>query len=573
MRKRTTGHDLVQSTIRLQPIAIWDSETCIPTDWQQLNDACVDFLLDVADIQNRLIQNNYQTLPHRAKDQFGAKWARDNIKSETALIPKEYIEKYWTNVGCKIEAAHVILAWQHRRDLAEWLQSTNWEGTFTQAKEQLGKGGWLDYQLYMNVRRSHEMPAVPVITSPRFPYNQMNAQVGQQEVYQDIIWLHNLAIGTTRYDIIFDASPIWRRYRNIIDVSRPTLFMRESIKFGYEAVFDFTVIEDIERKTASRHHAVGFDRNMDHARVISGSRVNRDGSVSRELGPSVHTLELCHGIATRKVELRRKREKLKRLMPWQERLKAVLEQDIADLEGAIDRLHDEVDASVAADIVGHCRPGDTVGLENLSWSGGGPVKFRHGRTDETITHALGRAGVPLVMVNAAGTTSDCPVCGEKLVVDKKARLVACLGCGFEGDRDSASAPIIGERALLKVLGRKRLSSLDCEPISLSGVRERSERKRAARVAKMERRAARGSRVYRVKENPSPRRPRPVVSGVCVGDDGLVSHVGVCNVGVGDERVVRSYEEGSEAYYVVSVGSGEVRGVFVSREEFLEASGS
>ena len=565
MRKRKAGHDLVQSTIRLEPIAIWDSETLLPVSGTELNSTCVDFLMDIASIQNQLIQANHQSLPHRTNDQFGAKWARDHIKGTTAnLIPENYIERYWTLTGCKIEAARIILAWQHRRDLAEWLEQTQWEGSFAEAKKQLG-GKWLDYQLYQNVKRSRSMPAVPIVNVARFPFNQMNAQVVQQETYQDILWLHNMAVGSVRYDIVFDAAPIWRRYRNVVEVSRPTLFMAENDEMGYRALFDFAVKEDIVKQEKSKHHAVGFDRNMDHSRVISGSRVNADGTVSRELGPSVRTLDLCQSVSVRQTELARKRKKLGRLMPWQHRKADVLGQEIEELRACIDRLHDEIDASVAADIVGHCRPGDTVGLEYLRWAGGGPVKCRHGRSDETITHALDRAGVSHVMVRAAGTTADCPVCGEKLSIDESTRVVSCPGCDFRGDRDSASGPVVAVRTLSRVSGRKE-PCLDCSAVSCEGVGERSSWKRRSRERKMERRRARGSRTYRVKGSPSPRRPRVVSSGVCVGDDGVVSHVGVSDVGAGASRVVGS-SSGSGLSYVVSVGSGEVLGCFVSRKEF------
>lgn len=341
MRQRTdSDHQLVQSTIRLEPILAWENETALRVEQDELNLACVNFLMDITDIQNTLIQENHDTLPHRDNDSFGTKWARDNIKGTTkTLIPHDYIEKYWTLTGCKIEAARIILAWQHRRDLAQWFQTTDWQGSFTEAKTAL-KAKWLNHQLYTNVKASHKMPNTPTITSPRFPFNQMNNQVVQQITYQDILWLHNIAIGDTRYDIVFDAAPIWRRYCDVIEVSRPTLFMQEDAECGYKAIFDFTVTENVTKQQPSNHHAIGFDRNMDHARIISGARVNCDGTVSRELGPSVRTLKLCQEVRVRQVELERKREKLSRLMPWQDRKHEVLEADIHDLIVIINRLHD-----------------------------------------------------------------------------------------------------------------------------------------------------------------------------------------------------------------------------------------
>jgi hypothetical protein len=41
--------------------------------------------------------------------------------------------------------------------------------------------------------------------------------------YDDVIHLHNIAIGESRYDVIFDAAQVLQRYPNLVKVNRPTI--------------------------------------------------------------------------------------------------------------------------------------------------------------------------------------------------------------------------------------------------------------------------------------------------------------------------------------------------------------
>jgi len=62
-----------------------------------------------------------------------------------------------------------------------------------------------------------------------------------------------------------------------------------------------------------------------------------------------------------------------------------------------------------------------------------------------------KSGVPLLVVDPAGTSSTCPKCGTKLVEIGYRRL-RCPKCGFEADRDTIAILNIEKRALGKMGG-------------------------------------------------------------------------------------------------------------------------
>jgi len=60
-------------------------------------------------------------------------------------------------------------------------------------------------------------------------------------------------------------------------------------------------------------------------------------------------------------------------------------------------------------------------------------------------------GVPIVIIEPNGTSSICPKCGSKLK-EKGHRVMKCLKCGFEADRDTIALLNIGKKALSKIGG-------------------------------------------------------------------------------------------------------------------------
>lgn len=104
-------------------------------------------------------------------------------------------------------------------------------------------------------------------------------------------------------------------------------------------------------------------------------------------------------------------------------------------------------------------------LEKLSWAVPSHAFFQS-IIQENIVELASRNGVPIVKVNARGTSSDCPDCGEKLKQGKSMRSpvcvpskknvqrqekvkrgVGCPRCGLRGHHDAVSPYNIGKKSL------------------------------------------------------------------------------------------------------------------------------
>lgn len=528
MHQNTTD---ISSTVSLNltfAIELGTGKVMTPGQFQPIIES---FLDDMKRAQETLIEHNADTLPYRENPKFGSKWARENVlePDDSQVIPSSYVEKYWTLNGCKSEAARIILAWQQRVRVWDAIQELGNKASFDAVKAQLG-GKWLDWRLYNNVASSKEKPARPVLHGVKFPFCQMNNQVIQQKTFLDGIVLHRVAIGDKRYDLFFDNQGIFERYPDITSLSRPTLLRMNS----GEVKWHFSVNQSVEQPVVGHQDTVvAFDRNMDHSRIISGVRASRNGHVSGELGPSRNTVATVHHANRVKTDLERKKTKQANQMPWNvdSEKTARRGEDISLVSDALDALHDALDVLVADDMIGHLKPGEALVVERLDMFGGGPVKFRHGRTDERLEHKCARLGIPLVMVNPSGTTSSCPRCGGALIV-RSGRGVYCPDCGFEDNRDTASSPVIAGRGLDDIVkAREKTVSVSSR---VAGVRtrdkrrdvgrryyerkvgraaldarereERSARRREARERKMERRRERGASVYPVGVGVCPSRP-------------------------------------------------------------------
>lgn len=525
----------ISSTVSLRVIAAIahsTGEVLTPEEFEQLTR---NFLEDMRAVQQELVNENASSLPDRNNAKFGSEWARENVRNTDSAdkIINSYIERYWTLNGCKSEAARIILSYRHRVKVWEVLRQLGDNETFEKVRDVIDEK-WLDYNLYKNVKNSKEAPGVPELVGVQFPYCQMNAQVVQQKVFLDGVILHRLAMGTERYEVLFDIQDVFERYPDMKTLSRPTVIETKDGKI----VWHFSAVQQVDVPSVRGFSSVvAFDRNMDHSRIISGVRANRNGHVSGELGPSVRTLKAIDHSRRVSTDLARKKQKLRNAMPWDlENEKAKrLSDDIERVGGALNRLHDALDVLSVNDMLGHLKRGDLLVVEKLDMFGGGLIKFRHGRSDDRLEHKCARLGIPFVMVNPAGTTSSCPHCGAALSF-KDGRVVECGECGFVDDRDCASAPIIAGRGLDKSAGRRRYERRVARAALTSGERrERAVRARARRVAKMERRRVAGRSVRGVGCVSSPSRP---VLGVREGVSGQEASLARVRALLGEKRITR-----------------------------------
>ena len=507
----------VNSGTELMLIDVHDSLTGDEVPIEEFIKHATAFLESAQESQQVLIESNIDTLPAKTSKKFSSKLARENVN-----LPDDYdyhdddVQTFWGVTNDKIEAARLIESHRKRKEIWDAFEVLGHDASINEVADYLGK--YIDRELYKNITNSKKPPKMPEIKHPRLQYNQMQFSFCQQILFVDILWVHCACVGSRKFDLRFDAHHIYERYPNLVSLSRMSMRLNDGIHF------DFTAIEDIEQRESTVNHCVAFDRNMDHARAISGVRMSSNGDVSYELGMSLQTERTIQHKKLVETDLARKKKKLKNMMPWDKQVSddetantadnqrkpskyERLSADLDNVSARLDSLKDAVDWCEADDMTRHLKAGEALGIEQLDMFGGGAVKFRHGSTDDKIEHRCQRMSIPLVNVNPAGTTSTCPICHSKVkFLDD--RIVECENCDWEDDRDCGSSPVIGARTLEKLgfdepAGGYRIHDL-------SEREARSERKRAKRVEKMRRRAERGKRTYRVKDEATPSRPSMVL---------------------------------------------------------------
>lgn len=460
--------------------------------------SCALFLKDIRHIQQELISNNADTLPERKNGKFASKWARDNVDTSNVSVPDDYRQKYWTMVACQAEAARLLLAYRERKAIAQVLSDHDWDMEPRQIADELG-ARYVDYELVKNLVRARRVPRVPVVRNVCFPYSLTNPQCCKMMAYDDVLWVHEMAVGSARFDIVFDMAALRSRY-DINKISRPT--MRLSDDYGVQ--FDVGIEESVVVDSRPCQSVIGFDRNTDKKTIISGARISIDGNLApRPLGPSLETEQLVQRARVITEDLRRKKARLGGLMPWQDEKRGRLCREVHGIEDKLSCLHDAIDWHVADDIARHRRAGEVVSLEDLRWAGGGFVKFRHGASDDVITHRLSRDGAGWVFVDAAGTSCRCPRCGG-LMVSVGDGVDRCVDCDFEDDHDRHSGPMVAVRGLVKVTGE--VVDVSDQVLDSAGHEACGRVRVAARERKNAGRRSRGERFGRVKSVATPRRP-------------------------------------------------------------------
>ena len=114
--------------------------------------------------------------------------------------------------------------------------------------------------------------------------------------------------------------------------------------------------------------------------------------------------------------------------PWSGKA-ARLRLNLNAVKARVNNLADAIDWRAAVGMVSWaCRSGGVLVLENLRWSGGGPVKFKHGGVARRVEHVAAKLGVRALHAN---------------------RALSCSKCGHAEDKDSTAAVILAKRGLNK----------------------------------------------------------------------------------------------------------------------------
>ena len=107
-------------------------------------------------------------------------------------------------------------------------------------------------------------------------------------------------------------------------------------------------------------------------------------------------------------------------------------------------------------------------------------------------------------VNPSGTSTSCPECRKRMKKGDDG-IERCPNCGYETPHDYGANVLLGIRTFKKIGSTVTVKREDLPSVEVQ--EERSKRCREKREAKMERRAERGAKTYRIKDKPTPRRPK------------------------------------------------------------------
>lgn len=431
-------------------------------------------------LQNRLIKDNTSVLiPHGS---FGNMTARRLIKTAPGDAAW-WRNRFWSLIASQSEASRLLQAYQQRLTIfnaIKTIRDTGASPSLKDVKNAIG-ASWLDRQLFKNLSRSSAPPSVPTISSARMPYSLMATQVSSLPHYDHrtgaLAW--DAQIGKSTYAFRFDAPWLKRKYskRRLQDgrISRPTLQVipREAFSYGVgyhedgrayvskkkntvsfspetdDVLVSFTITLYANKRGKPSNHVAAFDLGMDSTKPFSGVRMSPAG-VSRELIPSHQAEATRLNVLKTKDNLKRGLAKLTRLKQCFDKLdRTLLESAVVNDYKRVERQCDALDWQIASDMVRHCKPGDVLVMEELAWSGGGPVKFRHGRVQARVDHVAGKRGVTVRRVNPAFSSQECARCGSRRT-SHRCRLTKCGDCGYEADRDKMAAVVLARRGLEKI---------------------------------------------------------------------------------------------------------------------------
>jgi hypothetical protein len=459
------------------------------TDWPSY---IVSILKTQTADQNKIISANKGLDPDDMTT--GLKYSDPLIRKNMIIPPsvKESRTEAWSNtawslINDQLEAWRLLAPWAQRSRLFDEARSDKGPLSFKDFKKK-HEYEYLDYQLWSNVQRMKSKPGLPVVESARIAYSKMAMQISNKPWYDrktGVLHWDNVNIGQARLDFAWHAPWIRARYpRRSLQagrISRGTIQAvpktSHSFSVGYkedvagkirakisrtvntvsfnpatdDVRFTFTIKSTAPSIRKRVNAVVGFDIGMESHAVIAGRRVSLNGGTSRPLTLSREGSSLQRHIISLQLKEREALAKLSRIMQDHEPMaNPRLVEGTIHLHEKLELLKDAMDWVAADSAVKHCRPGDVLVMEELSWAGGGAVKFRHGRQQARVQHLADRRGVKMVRVDPAGSSHECPSCRAAYDADPRSHSFKCVRCGYAGDKDDAASFTLALRGLGKL---------------------------------------------------------------------------------------------------------------------------
>lgn len=391
--------------------------------------------------QNQCIQDNF-TLATR-KTQFSNHASRQ-LSVTVPTLPNTRL-KYNQDTNTRTEAYRLISTYNKRKPVAEWLDINGWNTKYENRPKEFR---YVKRQLWVNIQRSGELPSKPVVETPRLVLSKLDnlhtKTIKQEGQY---LYLHTAIMGI-EYIGEFKIPDLQYEYYKDWKPTKPTVQIDKDGKLS----FLFSMKKNIKEEKITQKSTLGVDLGL--VKPIAMSRVYEDNTFDIIGGISLPTYQDYKKAMKRKEHYSNTIEKNKR----REKLGVVNEDALATQEFLRlknERANESLDWNTATDVLDEVKAGEFISLEQLNWSSGGPVKFRHASVGDKINHLASKDGVRVVRVDAKNTSRECPLCNDSLRPDNK-RVSICSNsdCDWVGDRDDTSGVIVGKRGLGSKLKKK-----------------------------------------------------------------------------------------------------------------------
>ena len=220
---------------------------------------------------------------------------------------------------------------------------------------------------------------------------------------------------------------------------------------GDQPIFSFTVVTDNPAVQFSGDWVIGVDVGINNYATVAVRDI-KTGRVVHETTLSRRVHSLWNSIRASEMQVRRLREKSGKLLCDRQGRMSALDEAQFHREAA-SRKKRELAILAAQEIadLSHTWGNAVVAVEDLSWISNTMQNSRWNRGEfvKWLTHYTSQNGGWVVAVNAANTSQQCYVCGQR-VTHPRHKLSVCPEHGVM-DRDVNAAANIAARAVSRVV--------------------------------------------------------------------------------------------------------------------------
>ena len=347
-------------------------------------------------------------------------------------VPDKYNYKHNTNEMAQREVSRLLTALKERVEIAEILEQNNWDMSYENLVEELGKKKYLNFELYKNILRSKKVPTLLEIKNPRICFGFTNTDFADKPYIEDnyIVW-NNVTLFDKNYTLLFKIqNKLLFSYRNIKKVSKPTMRID---KETLEVMFDFTIYSEAAVEPEFTNKTLGVD--LGQVETITCSEIDENGILQTEYLESWYSSNHSKKLAKLEKELYfvNKKYKAKRDLGLNT---YNIGHELHCLRNKITNIKKSLAWSAACDVVTTASPDTKIILEDLRWIGG-HTKWNAGEFRSCIKHLAIKQGRKIKFVSPKNTSQKCFNCKNQLKLTDRDAICSTCNTTLNRDRNAA----------------------------------------------------------------------------------------------------------------------------------------